>query len=145
MAMKPWKAQCRVGVFVSLPSWLEMPSWVAFLGEAPTYGYRRLTALLKRQGDKVNHKRVARSFRLLSESRGALQLLALCPKIRSHFIRLSKNVLALNNPHLPRKNHPFRQFADLASFYLAYLVLDGVERDHPYISFARVSSKVQFR
>lgn len=29
-------------------------------GQHPTYGYRRITALLKRQGYKVNHKRVAR-------------------------------------------------------------------------------------
>lgn len=30
------------------------------LGEHPTYGYRRVTAQLQRQGEPVNHKRVAR-------------------------------------------------------------------------------------
>ena len=29
-------------------------------GQHPTYGYRRITAMLKRQGQAVNHKRVAR-------------------------------------------------------------------------------------
>ena len=29
-------------------------------GQHPTYGYRRITAMLKRQGQGVNHKRVAR-------------------------------------------------------------------------------------
>ena len=41
-------------------------------GQHPTYGYRRITALLKRQGDEVNHKRVARLMRelgLVSKSR----------------------------------------------------------------------------
>ena len=32
-------------------------------GQHPTYGYRRITALLKRQGYQVNHKRVARLMR----------------------------------------------------------------------------------
>ena len=34
-------------------------------GQHPTYGYRRITALLKRQGYAVNHKRVARLMREL--------------------------------------------------------------------------------
>jgi putative transposase len=29
-------------------------------GQHPTYGYRRITVMLKRQGQAVNHKRVAR-------------------------------------------------------------------------------------
>jgi putative transposase len=29
-------------------------------GQHPTYGYRRITAMLNRQGQVVNHKRVAR-------------------------------------------------------------------------------------
>jgi putative transposase len=33
---------------------------VQIAGQYPTYGYRRVTALLKRQGHPVNHKRVAR-------------------------------------------------------------------------------------
>ena len=32
-------------------------------GQYPTYGYRRLTALLKRAGWTVNHKRVQRLMR----------------------------------------------------------------------------------
>jgi transposase InsO family protein len=34
-------------------------------GQHPTYGYRRITAMLKRQGYEVNHKRVARLMREL--------------------------------------------------------------------------------
>lgn len=34
-------------------------------GQHPTYGYRRITAMLKRQGRRVNHKRVARLMREL--------------------------------------------------------------------------------
>jgi len=34
-------------------------------GQHPTYGYRRITALLNRQGHGVNHKRVARWMRKL--------------------------------------------------------------------------------
>jgi len=34
-------------------------------GQHPTYGYRRITAMLKRQGYDVNHKRVARLMREL--------------------------------------------------------------------------------
>jgi len=34
-------------------------------GQHPTYGYRRLTAMLKRQGHRVNHKRGARLMREL--------------------------------------------------------------------------------
>ena len=34
-------------------------------GQHPTYGYRRITAMLKRQGYAVNHKRVARLMREL--------------------------------------------------------------------------------
>lgn len=33
---------------------------VAIAGQHPTYGYRRITAMLKRQGHAINHKRVAR-------------------------------------------------------------------------------------
>jgi putative transposase len=33
---------------------------VKLCGQHPTYGYRRITAMLKRQGQEVNHKRVAR-------------------------------------------------------------------------------------
>ena len=36
---------------------------VKLAGQHPTYGYRRITALLKRQGHEVNHKRVARLMR----------------------------------------------------------------------------------
>lgn len=32
-------------------------------GQHPTYGYRRITAMLKRQGQAINHKRVARLMR----------------------------------------------------------------------------------
>lgn len=34
-------------------------------GQHPTYGYRRITAMLKRTGQEVNHKRVARLMREL--------------------------------------------------------------------------------
>lgn len=34
-------------------------------GQHPTYGYRRITALLKRQGYEINHKRVVRLMREL--------------------------------------------------------------------------------
>lgn len=34
-------------------------------GQHPTYGYRRITALLQRQGHAINHKRVARLMREL--------------------------------------------------------------------------------
>ena len=33
---------------------------VVIAGQHPTYGYRRITAMLKRQGHEINHKRVAR-------------------------------------------------------------------------------------
>ena len=33
---------------------------VTLAGQYPTYGYRRITAMLKRQGHAINHKRVAR-------------------------------------------------------------------------------------
>jgi putative transposase len=36
---------------------------VSLCGQHPTYGYRRITAMLKRQGHQVNHKRVARLMR----------------------------------------------------------------------------------
>jgi putative transposase len=35
-------------------------------GQHPTYGYRRITAMLQRQGHEINHKRVARLMRELS-------------------------------------------------------------------------------
>jgi putative transposase len=35
----------------------------ALAGQYPTYGYRRITAMLKRQGHAINHKRVARLMR----------------------------------------------------------------------------------
>lgn len=35
----------------------------ALAGERPRYGYRRLTILLRREGQKVNHKRVYRLYR----------------------------------------------------------------------------------
>ncbi|NEQ27287.1 MAG: IS3 family transposase [Microcoleus sp. SIO2G3] len=38
---------------------------VQLCGEHPTYGYRRITAMLKRQGHEINHKRVARLMREL--------------------------------------------------------------------------------
>ena len=38
---------------------------VAIAGQYPTYGYRRLTAMLKRQEHEINHKRVARLMREL--------------------------------------------------------------------------------
>jgi transposase InsO family protein len=38
---------------------------VALAGQYPTYGYRRITAMLQRQGQVVNHKRVARLMREL--------------------------------------------------------------------------------
>lgn len=34
-------------------------------GQHPTYGYRRITAMLKRQGHEINHKRVVRLMREL--------------------------------------------------------------------------------
>lgn len=34
-------------------------------GQHPTYGYRRMTAMLKRQGYRINHKRVARLMKEL--------------------------------------------------------------------------------
>lgn len=36
---------------------------IKLAGQYPTYGYRRITALLKRQGHEVNHKRVVRLMR----------------------------------------------------------------------------------
>ena len=41
----------------------------ALAAEYPTYGYRRLTALLRRQGWRVNHKRVQRLMRALGLQR----------------------------------------------------------------------------
>ena len=38
---------------------------VKLAGQHPTYGYRRISAMLKRQGHEVNHKRVARLMREL--------------------------------------------------------------------------------
>jgi putative transposase len=38
---------------------------VNLCGQHPTYGYRRITAMLKRQGHQINHKRVARLMREL--------------------------------------------------------------------------------
>lgn len=38
---------------------------VKLCGQHPTYGYRRITAMLKRQGYEINHKRVARLMRAL--------------------------------------------------------------------------------
>ncbi len=38
---------------------------VDLAGQYPTYGYRRITAMLQRQGQVVNHKRVARLMREL--------------------------------------------------------------------------------
>jgi transposase InsO family protein len=38
---------------------------VALAGQYPTYGYRRITAMLQRQGQEINHKRVARLMREL--------------------------------------------------------------------------------
>ncbi len=38
---------------------------VALAGQYPTYGYRRITAMLQRQGQVINHKRVARLMREL--------------------------------------------------------------------------------
>lgn len=38
---------------------------LSLAGQHPTYGYRRITALLQRQGHGVNHKRVARLMREL--------------------------------------------------------------------------------
>lgn len=38
---------------------------VKLCGQHPTYGYRRITAMLKRQGQEINHKRVARLMREL--------------------------------------------------------------------------------
>jgi transposase InsO family protein len=37
----------------------------ALAGQHPTYGYRRITAMLKRSGHEINHKRVARLMREL--------------------------------------------------------------------------------
>jgi transposase InsO family protein len=39
------------------------PALLTLAGAYPTYGYRRLTALLKRMGWTVNHKRVQRLMR----------------------------------------------------------------------------------
>lgn len=36
---------------------------MSLAGQYPTYGYRRITAQLRRQGQRVNHKRVARLMR----------------------------------------------------------------------------------
>jgi transposase InsO family protein len=38
---------------------------VTLAGQHPTYGYRRITAMLKRSGHEINHKRVARLMREL--------------------------------------------------------------------------------
>jgi len=38
---------------------------VKLCGQHPTYGYRRISAMLKRQGREINHKRVARLMREL--------------------------------------------------------------------------------
>lgn len=38
---------------------------VKLCGQHPTYGYRRITAMLQRQGQEINHKRVARLMREL--------------------------------------------------------------------------------
>jgi DNA-binding PadR family transcriptional regulator len=38
---------------------------VKLCGQHPTYGYRRITAMLKRQGHEINHKRVTRLMREL--------------------------------------------------------------------------------
>jgi transposase InsO family protein len=38
---------------------------VKLCGQHPTYGYRRITAMLQRQGPEINHKRVARLMREL--------------------------------------------------------------------------------
>lgn len=38
---------------------------VKLCGQYPTYGYRRITAMLKRQGHEINHKRVTRLMREL--------------------------------------------------------------------------------
>jgi transposase InsO family protein len=38
---------------------------VNLCGQHPTYGYRRITAMLNRQGHQINHKRVARLMREL--------------------------------------------------------------------------------
>lgn len=38
---------------------------IKLCGQHPTYGYRHITAMLKRQGQEVNHKRVARLMREL--------------------------------------------------------------------------------
>ena len=38
---------------------------MSLAGDHPTYGYRRMTVMLKRQGYGVNHKRVARLMREL--------------------------------------------------------------------------------
>ncbi len=38
---------------------------VTLAGQHPTYGYRRITAMLKRSGHEINHKRVARFMREL--------------------------------------------------------------------------------
>ncbi len=40
-------------------------SILTLVGQHPTYGYRRITAMLNRQGHGVNHKRVARLMREL--------------------------------------------------------------------------------
>jgi transposase InsO family protein len=47
----PAKADENAGLRVLLPEWA---------AQYPTYGYRRLTALIRRQGWAVNHKRVQR-------------------------------------------------------------------------------------
>lgn len=38
---------------------------VKLCGQHPTYGYRRITTMLKRQGHEMNHKRVVRLMREL--------------------------------------------------------------------------------
>ena len=39
--------------------------WIALAREKPGFGYRRLHALLGREGEQVNHKRVHRIYREL--------------------------------------------------------------------------------
>jgi putative transposase len=38
---------------------------LAIAEQYPTYGYRRITAQLKREGHEINHKRVARLLRAM--------------------------------------------------------------------------------
>ena len=60
-------------------------------GQHPTYGYRRITAMLKRQGHEINHKRVSRLMRELGLMGKA----------------------AVKRKRTTNSNHPFKRYPNL--------------------------------